>query len=593
MALSQLEVTGAEVYAVTIADMLVDRGHRVYIMSDTLTKPTKAQYVAVPFNKRNYVDRIRQIVFLIKFIKRNQIHVVHAHSRAAGWVSLFATRFCLIPMLTTAHGKRHLHLSSILIKALGDKVVAVCENVQDQLVGELKVKTGRVEILRNPIRISHLNVASKCEDDAEKPVAVIGRMSGPKGEVLRSVVKLLIDEFPNHKIAVIGSHTESLEVGRSRQNVEIIGHFEDAGDWMRRSAVVIASGRIAAEALMRKVPTVAVGEERAIGLVGEQNIEEALRSNFGDIAPTRDYDNQRIVEGMKAALDGYQVSDSVVARVEYEFDSARIFERIENIYQSEYVKRRKREIPVLMYHRVVRDRSEAGKHGIYVTATQFRKHLSYLKKNGYETITFKEFSLEKRFDGNSKKVLLTFDDGYEDNYTVMFPILAEFGFKATVFLVTGLVSNEWDHKVGDEPSVRLLSRSQVEEMQSHRIEFGSHGRTHCDLTMLSEGDLRHEITGSKVEPEDITGEGAVAFCYPYGRVNEKVKQAVRGAEYKFGVATDSGPIPMNEDLFQIRRIAIFPDTNRARFSRKVRGDYTFKQVRRYLKKNSAQVRNGF
>lgn len=151
MTLSQLEVTGAEVYAVTIADALVDRGHRVYIMSDTLTKSTKAQYIGVPFNQRNYVNRIRQVVFLIKFIKRNGIQVVHAHSRAAGWVSFFATRFCRIPMITTAHGRRHLHLSSVLIKALGDKIIAVCENVQDQLIGELKVKPGKVEILRNPI----------------------------------------------------------------------------------------------------------------------------------------------------------------------------------------------------------------------------------------------------------------------------------------------------------------------------------------------------------------------------------------------------------------------------------------------------------
>ena len=436
MTLSQLEVTGAEVYAVTVADMLVDRGHTVYIMSDTLTKPTKAQYVATPFNKRNYAERIRQIVFLAKFIKRNKIHVVHAHSRAAGWVSFFASWLSGIPMITTAHGKRHVHLSSILIKAVGDKVVAVCENVQKQLIRELKVNPARVEILRNPIKIFDLKVPSTCHPDADKPITVIGRMSGPKGEVLRSAVKLLVDEFPNHKIAVIGSHTESLKVDQSLQGVEIIGHFEDAADWMKRSAVVIASGRIAAEALMRRCPTVAVGEERAIGFIGEENLEEGLRSNFGDIAPTRHHDNQRIIEGIRTALDGCQVSGSVVARVKREFDSARIFERIENIYQSEYVKRRKREIPILMYHRVVRDRSEAGKHGIYVTETQFRKHLSYLKKNGYETITFKELSLDKRFDGDAKKVMLTFDDGYEDNYSVMFPILKEFGFNAVIFLVT-------------------------------------------------------------------------------------------------------------------------------------------------------------
>ena len=68
MALSQLEITGAEVYATTIADELIERGNKVYIVSDTLTTPTKAEYIKLEFNKRSLIKRIEHIKFLYKLI---------------------------------------------------------------------------------------------------------------------------------------------------------------------------------------------------------------------------------------------------------------------------------------------------------------------------------------------------------------------------------------------------------------------------------------------------------------------------------------------------------------------------------------------
>lgn len=70
MALSQLEVTGAEIYATTIADELIERGNKVFIVSDTLTAKTKAKYFKLEFNKRSLFERIFHIKTLYKFIKR-------------------------------------------------------------------------------------------------------------------------------------------------------------------------------------------------------------------------------------------------------------------------------------------------------------------------------------------------------------------------------------------------------------------------------------------------------------------------------------------------------------------------------------------
>ena len=81
MALSQLEITGAEVYATTSADELIKRGNKVYIVSDTLTTPTKAEYIKLEFNKRSLLKRIEHIKFLYNLIKEKDIQIVHAHPR--------------------------------------------------------------------------------------------------------------------------------------------------------------------------------------------------------------------------------------------------------------------------------------------------------------------------------------------------------------------------------------------------------------------------------------------------------------------------------------------------------------------------------
>jgi len=92
MTLSQLEVTGAEVFAVSIADELISRGHKVFIISDILTKKTQAKYISAPISKRTLPFRIKNVLFLRKFIRENNIHIVNAHSRASAWVSSLACK---------------------------------------------------------------------------------------------------------------------------------------------------------------------------------------------------------------------------------------------------------------------------------------------------------------------------------------------------------------------------------------------------------------------------------------------------------------------------------------------------------------------
>jgi peptidoglycan/xylan/chitin deacetylase (PgdA/CDA1 family) len=114
--------------------------------------------------------------------------------------------------------------------------------------------------------------------------------------------------------------------------------------------------------------------------------------------------------------------------------------------------------------------------------------MKFLAKRGFKTITFKDLENVDRTNPNEKYVILTLDDGYEDNYTLAFPILKKYGFKAVIFLVSDLEYNIWDSNFG-EPKVKLLNSEQCLEMLDYGIEFGSHGRYHRDLTKLGVYDV--------------------------------------------------------------------------------------------------------
>ncbi|MFN3134542.1 MAG: polysaccharide deacetylase family protein [Candidatus Kryptonium sp.] len=228
-----------------------------------------------------------------------------------------------------------------------------------------------------------------------------------------------------------------------------------------------------------------------------------------------------------------------------------------------------------MYHRVVKDKKESGKEGIYVTQSKFEWQMKYLFKKGYKTITFNEY---KGYE--DKTVILTFDDGYEDNYTIAFPILRKYNFKAVIFLVPGLKENLWDKDKTLEPRLKLLSEEQILEMSRYGFEFGSHSLTHPCLTKIGKEEAVEEIFKSKEKLERLLRRKVISFAYPYGKLNEEVKSIVIQAGYKYAVAGDCAHPFIDDDLLCIRRIQVFPNTGKLSFKRKIRGDYFWYKLKK-------------
>lgn len=230
-------------------------------------------------------------------------------------------------------------------------------------------------------------------------------------------------------------------------------------------------------------------------------------------------------------------------------------------------------IPVLLYHRVVNKKSVIGKHKVYVWEKDFEKQMQYLKNNAYQTITFFDLQQQPSID-LYKKIIITFDDGYKDNYELMFPILKKYGFKAVIYLVTQINYNSWGVAEG-EPRVDMMTPAQVKEMSDYGIEMGGHTQMHKDLLKCSQKERVQEIKGSKEDVEHLINKQVISFSYPFGGVNDDIKKITQEAGYAYAVSTNTGPKEFGNDIFRIRRIEITPKTTLNSFKNKVSGQYFY------------------
>ena len=587
MALSQLEITGAEVYATTIADELIERGNKVYIVSDTLTTPTKAEYIKLEFNKRSLLKRIEHIKFLYKFIKEKDIQIVHAHSRASSWSCQIACKLVGIPLITTTHGRQPIHFSRKLIKAFGDYSIAVCENIKKHMVNDIGFSENKVSVILNPVNYKKLDLEKKVND--KKVISIVGRLSGPKGDVAYDLLEILSQDelLSKYKVRLIGGKELPERFLKFKEkDIEFIGYVPNIQEKIFESDIVIGAGRVAFEALLNKTSLIAVGETEYMGFINKENLDKSLASNFGDIGSMKYPKIEKgillndVEKALKLSENEKEELKNIILK---ETNLKNIVDKIEKKYFSLYVNKKKYDIPVIMYHRVINNPENEGVYGTYIYEDMFKKHLQYLKDKNYTVITFKDLDKigwRNRFEKDKKYIFITFDDGYKDNYDLAFPILKEFGFKATIFLMGSSTYNEWDVKASGEKEFPLMSVEMIKEMQDYGIEFGAHTFNHPKLNTLSNREIEHQIVDVKKPLEEKIGKEIITFAYPYGIFNDYAKEMAKKAGYTFALATDSGSVCLSDDLYQIRRIAIFPNTNLFSFKRKVAGNYNFIKIKR-------------
>lgn len=203
---------------------------------------------------------------------------------------------------------------------------------------------------------------------------------------------------------------------------------------------------------------------------------------------------------------------------------------------------------ILLYHRVTTNPKFKNSRWS-VTPTNFESQVKYLQDQGYGFVKMTE-SYQKFLSASStpyhKTLALTFDDGYRDFYTTVFPLLKKYNISATIFVIT--------KDVGKNGNVTWEMLKEM--VGSGLVEVGSHTVSHKYSTKLSKGALVEEFAGSKAIIEEKLGLPIFVLAYPYGAANATVYEAAKQAGYLGAVRVMAGGRPNANDVFSWRRVVV-------------------------------------
>lgn len=191
------------------------------------------------------------------------------------------------------------------------------------------------------------------------------------------------------------------------------------------------------------------------------------------------------------------------------------------------------QVPFLTFHKVD-TRFEWGV--TRVTPLQFKKIITFLKTEGYTTITIADLFSDS-YKLPEKPIIINFDDSYESIYTNAYPLMQAFGCTGTIFIITGYTGklNLWDVNLG-WIRFKHLTWDHIRELSDQGFEIGSHSVNHPDLTRIKEKDIYRELDYSKKEIEDKVGKPVRYISFPFGRYNQRVIDFCQQTGYEKGCA---------------------------------------------------------
>jgi peptidoglycan/xylan/chitin deacetylase (PgdA/CDA1 family) len=205
------------------------------------------------------------------------------------------------------------------------------------------------------------------------------------------------------------------------------------------------------------------------------------------------------------------------------------------------------DLPIVMYHHVgpLPPNPDVFRRDLTVSAELFERTLERLAEQGVETVTLSD--LFEHFAGGAalprRAVVLTFDDGYDDNYEHAFRLLKQRGMVGTFFVTTDFV---------ERPG--YLTWSQIAEMAEAGMEIAAHSANHADFTRIGPNELKRQLVEPKAILEHHVGQPVRFLAYPAGKYNAAVIAASRAAGYAAAVTVLHGTRHVPGNALELRRV---------------------------------------
>jgi peptidoglycan/xylan/chitin deacetylase (PgdA/CDA1 family) len=227
-------------------------------------------------------------------------------------------------------------------------------------------------------------------------------------------------------------------------------------------------------------------------------------------------------------------------------------------------------LPILMYHRIAPD-SSSHLANYRVTPAAFGDQLRYLSDAGYYSLTLDEWyaAREAKRLLPGKPIILTFDDGYQDFIEFAWPLLEQYGFSATIFLVSNQVgkTNCWDAYYGE--ALPLMDWPDILRLQDEGIAFGSHTASHPHLDGIALSEVVREASISRKVIQERLGRPVHSFAYPHGGTDRVIQHLVGACGYTYGVTIASRLCEFSDPLMALPRLEISGADNLQRFIQKL------------------------
>lgn len=203
-------------------------------------------------------------------------------------------------------------------------------------------------------------------------------------------------------------------------------------------------------------------------------------------------------------------------------------------------------VPVLMYHVISNNFYKKVNENV-LKVEDFQAQIKWLHDNGFNTITPDQLYryVKEKSPLPPNPIMLSFDDGNKDSYSTVFPILKNYNFTATMFIITNAIGRKG--KVNQE---------EINEMIDYGITIGSHTASHLNLASLSKDYMRKEIIDSKKTLENLFGVSINFLCYPSGRYDDMVLDIVKEGGYLAAFTTHFGRVSYGDDTLTLVRVRV-------------------------------------
>ena len=619
---ADLNIGGAQKDILIFARHFIKKGHKITVackkgdLKEDLVK-SGARHYDIDFHFRSPAQFFKGVGLLRSIIENEKIDILAPQSIRTSIAAFFANRTHKKPTITTIHnvGSWFYTIPAGLILNRTSKFVIFESEYERQRLVRFGLDRHRSVVVHSGIELSEFSPRPKDREFFKEinlspddiVVGTVARLSEEKGQIyLIEAMAEVIKTIPRAKLIfvgdgpLLGSHKSQVTSHKLEDKILFLGEKRDIPRYLSLMDLFVLSSRresfplSAREAMAMGKPVVAtkvggcseVIKDGQTGILVAPADSRALAAAIAGLLNDKAKMRRMGETARLRALNLFNQNRWLDTNEElmlyfYKNNSKKIPKRIlRNLFSSLFYSlfkglRQQRGIRVLNYHRVSDVRPYER---LCVKTNEFKKQMEYLYKNNYRVIGIDEMvgylskSAGRRLNNlQDKKVVITFDDGFADNYANAYPVLKEYGFAATIFLTV--------NSIGERD---FLNWGQIDEMAHNSISFGAHTLRHPELTGIGQEEAKSEINGSK-EAIEAKGLRCDYFCYPRGDFNQPIKALVREAGFRAACSIKPGANLSGQDLFALRRTEVSGFDSPFDFKKKLAGafDWMHRLVQNY------------